>query len=81
MQRTIHSAFTEKECGLAATATSQLAEFCLEPEWAGSTMITSQLTTAQWHASIGDSTLVYATLDRLMHNAYRWALNGELMRN
>lgn len=45
-----------------------------------STMIISQLPTDQWYAAIGDNTLADAILDRLMHNAHRWALNGESMR-
>lgn len=45
-----------------------------------STMIISQLPTEQWYAAIGDNTLADAILDRLMHNAHRWALNGESMR-
>jgi len=45
-----------------------------------STMIISQLPTDQWYAAIGDNTLADAILDLLMHNAHRWALNGESMR-
>ena len=45
-----------------------------------STMIISQLPTDQWYAAIGDNTLADAILDRLMHNAHRWALKGESMR-
>lgn len=45
-----------------------------------STMIISQLPTDQWYAAIGDNTLADAILDRLMHNAHRWALCGESMR-
>ncbi|WP_252738082.1 IS21-like element helper ATPase IstB [Marinobacter salexigens] len=45
-----------------------------------STMIISQLPTDQWYATIGDNTLADAILDRLMHNAHRWALKGESMR-
>jgi DNA replication protein DnaC len=45
-----------------------------------STIVISQLPTDQWYASIGDNTLADAILDRLMHNAHRWALKGESMR-
>lgn len=45
-----------------------------------STMLISQLPTDQWYAAIGDNTLADAILDRLMHNAHRWTLNGESMR-
>lgn len=46
-----------------------------------STLIISQLPTDQWYAAIGDNTLADAILDRLMHNAHRWTLKGESMRN
>lgn len=45
-----------------------------------STLVISQLPTDQWYATIGDSTLADAILDRLMHNAHRIALKGESMR-
>lgn len=45
-----------------------------------STMLISQLPTDQWYAAIGDNTLADAILDRLMHNAHRWTLEGESMR-
>jgi DNA replication protein DnaC len=45
-----------------------------------STVIISQLPTDQWYVAIGDNTLADAILDRLMHNAHRWALKGESMR-
>ncbi|MCP5347244.1 MAG: ATP-binding protein [Pseudomonadales bacterium] len=45
-----------------------------------STLIISQLPTDQWYSAIGDNTLADAILDRLMHNAHRWALKGESMR-
>ncbi|MCL6272296.1 IS21-like element helper ATPase IstB, partial [Sansalvadorimonas sp. 2012CJ34-2] len=41
-----------------------------------STIVTSQLPTKEWHASIGDATLADAILDRLMHNAHRLKLKG-----
>ncbi|WP_260291954.1 IS21-like element helper ATPase IstB [Sedimenticola hydrogenitrophicus] len=44
------------------------------------TLMISQLPTDQWYASIGDSTLADAILDRLMHNAHRLQLKGESMR-
>ena len=51
-------------------------------DWHGcsSTLMISQLPTDQWHASIGDNTLAYAILDRLMHNTHRIKLKGESMR-
>lgn len=44
------------------------------------TIVTSQLPVEHWHDVIGDPTLADAILDRLVHNAYRIALNGESMR-
>jgi DNA replication protein DnaC len=45
-----------------------------------STIVTSQIPVKQWHTAIGDPTLADAILDRLVHNAYRIALNGKTMR-
>ena len=46
----------------------------------GSTLITSQLTVDKWHDVIGEPTFADAILDRLVHNAYRIALDGPSMR-
>ena len=46
----------------------------------GSTLITSQLTVDKWHDVIGEPTFADAILDRLVHNAYRLALDGPSMR-
>lgn len=45
-----------------------------------SNVIISQRPPQQWHASIGDSTLADAILDRLVHNAHRIELKGESLR-
>ena len=45
-----------------------------------SKLVSSQLPTSEWHASIGDATLADAILDRLMHNAHRIELKGTSMR-
>jgi DNA replication protein DnaC len=45
-----------------------------------STIVTSQLPVAEWHASIGDATLADAILDRVIHNAHRITLKGDSMR-
>lgn len=45
-----------------------------------STLVTSQLPVAGWHASLGDPTLADAILDRLVHNAYKIELRGESLR-
>jgi len=47
---------------------------------ARSTLLTSQLPVASWHAQIGDPTLADSILDRLVHNAHRIELHGESMR-
>ncbi|HVY26499.1 MAG TPA: ATP-binding protein, partial [Polyangiaceae bacterium] len=41
-----------------------------------STVVTSQLPAASWHAWIGDPTLADAILDRLVNNAYKVDLKG-----
>jgi DNA replication protein DnaC len=46
----------------------------------GSTLITSQLPTETWHEVIGEPTFADAILDRLVHNAYRLALDGPSIR-
>ena len=46
----------------------------------GSTLITSQLPVDKWHDVIGEPTFADAILDRLVHNAYRLALDGPSMR-
>lgn len=45
-----------------------------------STIITSQLDVKLWHNAIGDSTLADAILDRVVHNSYRFVLEGDTMR-
>jgi DNA replication protein DnaC len=46
----------------------------------GSILITSQLPVTTWHEVIGEPTLGDAILDRIVHNAYRLALDGPSMR-
>lgn len=46
----------------------------------GSTLITSQLPVEAWHDVIGEPTFADAILDRLVHNAYRLALDGPSIR-
>ena len=48
---------------------------------AGATLITSQLPVEAWHEVIGEPTFADAILDRLVHNAYRLALDGPSMRD
>ena len=45
-----------------------------------STILTSQLPVASWHAQIGDPTVADSILDRLVHNAHRIELKGESLR-
>ena len=45
-----------------------------------STLVTSQVPVADWHALIGHATYADAILDRLAHNAHRLDLTGESLR-
>jgi DNA replication protein DnaC len=45
-----------------------------------STLIASQLSVKDWHASIGDPNLADSICDRLLHNAHRIDLKGPSMR-
>ena len=47
---------------------------------APSTILTSQVPRADWRAQIGDPTLADSILDRLVHQARRFDLQGESMR-
>jgi DNA replication protein DnaC len=69
--------------GLATLTAEQrrdLLEILEDRHGSHSTLITSQLPLDQWHASIGDSTLADAIMDRLVHNAYKIHLKGESLR-
>ena len=55
-------------------------EICDTRYQARSTLLTSQLPVASWHAQIGDPTIAASTLDRLVHNAHRIEFQGESMR-
>ena len=55
-------------------------EICDARYQARSTLLTSQLPVASWHAQIGDPTIADSILDRLVHNALRLDLKGESMR-
>lgn len=53
----------------------------LEDRYAGrSTLVASQLPVESWYEVIGDPTLADAILDRLVHSAYRLAIDGDSMR-
>jgi DNA replication protein DnaC len=55
-------------------------EICDTRYQARSTLLTSQLPVANWHAQIGDPTIADSILDRLVHNAHRIELKGESLR-
>lgn len=57
-----------------------LMEIVEERYGRGSTLITSQLNVEAWHEVIAEPTFADAILDRLVHNAYRLALDGPSMR-
>jgi DNA replication protein DnaC len=45
-----------------------------------STLVTSQLPIARWHAYLAEPTVADALLDRLLHNAFKIELKGESLR-
>ena len=55
-------------------------EICEDRYTLRSTILTSQLPVANWHAQIGDPTLADSILDRLVHNSYHIDLQGGSMR-
>jgi DNA replication protein DnaC len=55
-------------------------EVCDDRYGRRSTVLTSQLPVESWHAQIGDPTIADSILDRLVHNAYRIAMDGESIR-
>lgn len=57
-----------------------LYEIAEDRHGVGSTIITAQLPVAQWHGIFDDATLADATLDRIIHNAYRIELHGPSRR-
>ena len=65
---------------LSANQRRDLMEIVEERYGRGSMLITSQLPVDTWHDVIGEPTFADAILDRLVHNAYRLALDGPSMR-
>lgn len=61
---------------LSANLRRDLMEIVEDRYGAGSTLITSQLPVDAWHDVIDELTFADAILDRLVHNAYRLALDG-----
>jgi DNA replication protein DnaC len=65
---------------LAETERRDFLEICDARYQMRSTMLTSQLPVASWHAQVGDPTIADSILDRLVHNAHRIDLEGESIR-
>ena len=57
-----------------------LLEIVEERYGRGATLITRQIPVDRWHDIIGDPTLADAILDRIVHNAHRLKLRGDLLR-
>src|SRR5437763_10725145 len=55
-------------------------EVCDERYLTKSTLLTSQLPVAKWHAQIGDPTVADSILDRLVHCGHRIELQGDSIR-
>lgn len=71
------------DLGIASVTVTQyrdLLEVLDDRQGQGATLITSQLPVEDWHQIIGDTTVADAIMDRLAHNAYRIALEGESVR-
>ncbi len=65
---------------LTAGQRRDLMEIVEDRHGRGSILITSQLPVDAWHEVIGEPTFADAILDRLVHNAYRLALDGPSLR-
>ena len=65
---------------LSETERRDFLEICDDRYQTRSTLLTSQLPVAAWHAQIADPTVADSILDRLVHQAHRIELQGESMR-
>jgi DNA replication protein DnaC len=65
---------------LSDTERRAFLEICDDRYLTRSTLLTSQLPVAKWHAQIGDPTVADSILDRLVHGAHRLELQGESIR-
>ncbi len=65
---------------ITETERRDFLEICDARYQTRSTLLTSQLPIAAWHAQIGDPTIADSILDRLVHNAHRIDLQGDSMR-
>ncbi len=52
----------------------------IEHRRAAATLINSQLPVGSWHEVIGEPTFADAILDRIVHNTYRFELDGDSLR-
>ena len=66
---------------LGPTERRDLLEILEDRYGARSTIVASQLPVESWYEVIGDPTLADAILDRLVHNAYTMAMEGDSMRS
>ena len=65
---------------IAAHERNDLLELLDDRVGTRSTLITSQLPGAAWHAWLDEPTLADAILDRIVHGSHKIALKGESMR-
>jgi len=65
---------------LTAEQRRDLLEILEDRHGSRSTIVTSQVPIEKWHDIIGDPTLADAILDRLVHGAYKFKLDGDSMR-
>jgi len=59
---------------------SSIMDVIEEKQQLGSIIITTQYPIAQWHKRMPEPTIADAICDRLVHNAYKFNLEGESMR-
>ncbi len=65
---------------LTAEQRRDLLEILEDRHCSQSTIVTSQVPIEKWHDIIGDPTLADAILDRLVHGAYKFKLDGDSLR-
>lgn len=65
---------------MSDTERRDFLEICDDRYSLRSTILTSQLPVASWHAQVGDPTVADSILDRLVHNAYCLVLKGGSIR-
>jgi DNA replication protein DnaC len=65
---------------LSSSEAKDVLEILEDRYGTGSTILTSQLPTKQWHQVLGEPTIADAICDRLFHNAFKIELKGDSMR-